>query len=99
MPSRSARCLWAGEWGRSKRTFAQLPEGRLKIDVHTGTCEHDSVGVVKTYIGPEIAAWFSHRLAEHRIDPTEVRKCATDGSIDPIDAFEAQTWNYLPLAM
>ena len=58
--------------GEDLDTFSQLPEGQLTIDIMTGTCEHDSEGPVETYIGPEIAAWFAHRLVQHQIDRSEL---------------------------
>ncbi len=47
--------------------FAQLSDGTLTIDVLTGTCTHSVHGKLSTYIGPEIAAWFQHRLDADRI--------------------------------
>ncbi len=42
--------------------FAQLPGGTLTVDALTGTCMHSVDGELTTDIGPEIAAWFRHRL-------------------------------------
>ena len=42
--------------------FAQLPDGTLTVDALTGACTHNVDGELTTYIGPEIAAWFRHRL-------------------------------------
>jgi len=58
--------------GEDLDTFSKLPDGQLTIDVLTGNCEHDSAGTVQTYIGPEIAAWFAHRLEQHHIESGEI---------------------------
>jgi len=42
--------------------FARLPDGTLTVDALTGTCTHSVDGELTTHIGPEIAAWFRHRL-------------------------------------
>ncbi|KLU05192.1 hypothetical protein RISK_002768 [Rhodopirellula islandica] len=42
--------------------FARLPDGTLTVDALTGACTHSVDGELTTYIGPEIAAWFRHRL-------------------------------------
>jgi hypothetical protein len=57
-------------------TFASLPDGMLTIDVLTGTCFHDTVGIVDTFIAHEIAAWFHERLLQHHI-PTNNIESAT----------------------
>lgn len=42
--------------------FARFPNGTLTVDALTGSCTHSVDGELSTYIGPEIAAWFRHRL-------------------------------------
>lgn len=54
--------------------FASLPDGILTIDVLAGTCNHDSQGVVQTYIAGEISAWFTHQLEHLQIPSTEILK-------------------------
>lgn len=48
-------------------TFAELPDGRLDINVLDGTCDHSEAGRVDTYIAGEIKVWFLDRLNKHNI--------------------------------
>jgi hypothetical protein len=52
--------------------LATLPDGKLTVDVLTGTCTHETVGPIDTYIAGEISAWFIHRLELHRIPVSDV---------------------------
>ncbi len=47
--------------------FATIPEGELTIDVLQGTCTHDSLGTIETYIAGEISSWFKHRMTVHDV--------------------------------
>jgi len=58
--------------GDDLETLATLPDGILTIDVLHGTCNHSETGCVQTHIAAEIAAWFLHRLHEHRIDRVDI---------------------------
>ena len=42
--------------------FARMSDGTLTVDALSGNCTHSVDGELMTYIGPEIAAWFRHRL-------------------------------------
>lgn len=53
-------------------TFLALPDGTLTIDVLNGSCNHSELGIVQTRIAAEIAAWFSHRLDEHKIPHDDI---------------------------
>jgi hypothetical protein len=53
-------------------TFAQLPEGKLTIDVLTGSCVHDAHGPVQTYIAGEIGAWFRSQLTGRGISIADI---------------------------
>ena len=62
--------------------FANLPDGILTIDVLCGTCSHDELGSIETRIAPEIAAWFLHRLDEHRIPRSDIIDATLTVSMD-----------------
>lgn len=52
--------------------FATIPEGTLVIDVLHGSCTHESLGPIDTYIAGEISAWFLHRMVIHQIAGSDI---------------------------
>ncbi len=53
-------------------TFAALPDGKLTVDVLTGSCTHEAHGSIDTYIAGEISAWFKRQLEEQGIPLTNI---------------------------
>ena len=54
--------------GDDLETLAALPDGRIHLDLLTGSAKHDKTGPISIHVAGEIQAWLRQECEKDRID-------------------------------
>ena len=63
-------------------TLAALPDGRIHLDLLTGSAEHNEAGSLSMYIADEIQAWLRHECEKDGVDYSALKSAELWVDID-----------------